>query len=126
VFVCVCVCVLCLCFFVLLSCFGRSPKGASGRAGGSEAKDRCVERKIDKVEARVEALEGKAELTQREERELEQKRPYLTALHSNLSELRAKEARLEERLHQSREEAGTRFFFFFPFFFFFFFFFFFL
>src|SRR5690242_20686834 len=63
-----------------------------------------AKRKVDEVKARVKQLEGKDELSQKEEKELEQKRPYLTALLeeknlllANLSELRKEKARLEDQ-----------------------------
>jgi len=68
-----------------------------------------LKQKIVKAEARVEVLENNDARTVEEDKVLEQKRPYLTALLSNLSDLRKKEARLEEGQQQSREPAGTAF-----------------
>jgi chromosome segregation ATPase len=69
----------------------------------------ALEQEIDEVKARVKLLEGKAVRDEEEKEELRQKRPYLTALLSNLDKLRAKEARLEERLQQSRARLKQRF-----------------
>ena len=66
----------------------------------------ALERKIDKVEARVEELEGKAVRNDEEKDELKQKREEKNLLLAILSDLRKKEARLEERQHQPREAAG--------------------
>ncbi len=52
------------------------------------------------MEARVELLENKAELSEREEKELERKGSIYDKLLSNLDKLRAKEARLEDRLEK--------------------------
>jgi hypothetical protein len=59
-------------------------------------------REVDEVKARVKQLEGKDELSQREEKELEQKRSIYdrlleekNLLLANLSELRKEKARLE-------------------------------
>jgi hypothetical protein len=79
-----------------------------------------MEADIEKVKARVELLEKKPNPTDREEKELEQKRPLLTALLADLTALRNKEAQLEQRQLQGRDAAGTAFFFFSFFFFFFF------
>ena len=82
-----------------------------------------VKREIDEVKARVKLLENKAELSEREEEELRQKRPYLTALLAKDVELRKEKARFEERLQQTRQAAGNLFLVLFCFVFFFFFFF---
>lgn len=66
-----------------------------------------MKQEIADVKARVKELENKAERNAEEEKELEHKRPYLTALLANLSDLRKEKARLEERLQKSRDVAGT-------------------
>jgi hypothetical protein len=67
-----------------------------------------LKQEIDDVKARVKVLEGKTVRNDDEKDELKQKRPYLTVLLANLSDVRKKEAQLEDWLEKERSHTRKR------------------